>query len=387
MAVVERTTIFPLPPRGAAGRITRRVKNFLEADTWQRSTPTTLIVACSGGADSLILAASLAYLAPQRNYRLLAVTIDHSWRAESAQEAKNVARQLEQWGYEKTEIVRVNPVGSSPEGAAREARYLAFKQVAEKYGIPGENSFIVLGHTRDDQAESLLLGLARGSGLASLKAMAEQRGAFLRPLLDIPRSDTIQACKDLGLEYVDDPTNYPTGAVRTASGNPLPRTVLRHEIIPQLSQALGQDIRINLAKTAQQMQLDQEALLQWVENLWRSRASEVSGLEMAQKGLVPQRLFPEESEEENDSQYANNIRSALQINVAQIAEVPVAIRMRLWRKAVLSRGAVNLKQAQLLLVDDLAIKCTHNGPIDFGAGVKVYRPSGMKILCIYQQNT
>src|SRR5699024_3469112 len=114
---------------------------------------------------------------------------------------------------------------SGPEAAARESRYSALARALDQTGAHA----VLLGHTLDDQAETVLLGLARGSGPRSIAGMAPRRGIWWRPLLDITRGDTESACRALGLEWTEDPTNHPTGPWRRADGGPLRRSALRHE--------------------------------------------------------------------------------------------------------------------------------------------------------------
>jgi tRNA(Ile)-lysidine synthase len=119
------------------------------------------------------------------------------------------------------------------EAAAREARYAALNQ--------GEDALILLAHTRDDQAETVLLGLARGSGTRSLAGMPRRRGQLLRPFLDVRRADTQQACEDWGLSWWEDPTNQDLGFARSRV----------RQALPGLSEALGEGLVDSLARTAE----------------------------------------------------------------------------------------------------------------------------------------
>src|SRR6266704_4267198 len=150
-----------------------------------------VLAACSGGADSLALAAALAFEAPRLGLRGGGVTVDHGLQAGSAGQARLVTAALAGLGLEPVQAVRVSPSGpGGPEAAARAARYLALSEAADQMGAAA----ILLGHTLDDQAETVLLGLARGSGARSLAGMAPVSGRCLRPLLGLRREQTRAAC-------------------------------------------------------------------------------------------------------------------------------------------------------------------------------------------------
>ena len=162
-------------------------------------------IGLSGGADSLALTAGAAWARDHRRGPLAGVPIsarivDHGLQPGSADIAQAAADQAERLGV-SADIVRVDvdPAGEGVEAAAREARYTALSQ--------GPGEVVLLAHTLDDQAETVLLGLARGSGVRSLSGMAAVRGRFVRPFLSVRRWDTEQACRDWGLAYWTDPTN------------------------------------------------------------------------------------------------------------------------------------------------------------------------------------
>jgi len=159
-----------------------------------------LLVACSGGPDSLALAAATAFAAPRLGLRAGAVTIDHGLQEGSAAQASQVAVTLRELGIDPVHQVRVEVAARAagypgPEAAARQARYAAFEQVLMTSGAAA----VLLGHTMDDQAETVLLGLARGSGARSIAGMAAVTGHYLRPLLGLRRQQTVAACAALGL--------------------------------------------------------------------------------------------------------------------------------------------------------------------------------------------
>lgn len=237
------------------------VRNFLDG---RRRAGTLrdddlVLVACSGGADSVALAAALAFLAPRMGLRAGLVTVDHAMQDGSADQATKVVRLGADLGLEPTRAATVDPgtvTASGPEGTARELRYAALERVAEEYGA----NAVLLGHTMEDQAETVLLGLSRGAGPRAVAGMPAARGRFWRPLLSVRRRDTEDMCTELGLPVWEDPTNRPDGPWRTAAGAPLPRAALRHEVIPDLARALGQDPVPALARTARLAREDSDHL-------------------------------------------------------------------------------------------------------------------------------
>lgn len=286
----------PAHPSGAFGQITRQVRGCLK-QVAQHSPKALLAVACSGGADSLALAAALASVGPGLRFQLAGVTVDHGWRAESHAQAQEVIKVLQRLGYQNTSLLSLaaaetsnypgsktapaslRPEAFSPltsvsvsksknlgkEAGGRQGRYAAFDAWAKEYGQLGKNVFILLGHTLDDQAETVLLGLARGSGPRAISGMSPWRGGYLRPLLDIRRQQTQAACEQLGLTYLIDPTNLPNSPIRAADGTLLRRSALRYQGIPALKSALQLDPKPALAKTAKQLQEDLYALDLWAK--------------------------------------------------------------------------------------------------------------------------
>ncbi|MCL1869959.1 MAG: tRNA lysidine(34) synthetase TilS [Promicromonosporaceae bacterium] len=230
-----------------------------------------VLVACSGGADSLALAAALAHEASRvgrsvrsRGFavRASAVVVDHGLQAGSSDVADVAAARCRALGLDPVEVRRVAVTGAGgPEAAARDARYAALDAAAAASGAVA----VLLGHTLDDQAEQVLLGLARGSGARSLAGMPAARGVYRRPLLGLRRSQTRAACHALGLRWWDDPTNdlsvpgpppVPGGA---AAATPL-RTRVRHEVLPLLEEVLGPGTVEALARSAAHLRDDADAL-------------------------------------------------------------------------------------------------------------------------------
>jgi tRNA(Ile)-lysidine synthase len=240
-----------------------------------------VLVACSGGADSLALAAATAFVAPRLGLRAGGATVDHGLQSGSAERAAGIAALLGKLGLDpvRSTAVTVPPAGASqgPENAARVARYGALDAAAGEYGAAA----ILLGHTLDDQAETVLLGLARGSGSRSLAGMAARRGLYRRPLLAVRRAATAAACAELGLEPWQDPHN---------SDLRFTRARVRHQALPALEAALGPGVAEALARTAAQLRADAECLddLAFAESgQLRQCGSDPAGLDVAWLAALP----------------------------------------------------------------------------------------------------
>jgi tRNA(Ile)-lysidine synthase len=206
------------------------------------------LVACSGGADSLALAAATAFVAPRMGIRAGVITIDHGLQEGSADRAAAVTSWAGNVGLAPVEAVTVDVTGrGGPEAAARSARYAALRTAARRHHAAA----VLLGHTKDDQAETVLLALARGAGPRGLAGMPRRRDVFLRPLLDVARADTRKACAALGLNPWDDPHNTDPAYARSR---------VRQDALPALIGALGPAVVDNLARTAAQLAADTEHL-------------------------------------------------------------------------------------------------------------------------------
>lgn len=238
-----------LDPARAAIRLA--IRRELGADPGR-----VLMVACSGGADSLALLAATVFEAGRHpGLRVIGVVVDHGLQDSSAEHTARVVAQMASLGADETASIRVTvdpgPVGI--EAAAREARYAALSQLADHFGA----GTVLLGHTLDDQAETVLLGLTRGSGGRSLQGMRpgfrrdDAGSLFVRPLLGLRRADTEAACRADGIEWWEDPHN--TDARFT-------RSRIRHTVLPMLEDELGPGVAEALARTAEQMRADMDLI-------------------------------------------------------------------------------------------------------------------------------
>jgi tRNA(Ile)-lysidine synthase len=208
-----------------------------------------LLVACSGGADSLALAAAVSEVGRRRELATAGVVVDHGLQPGSGETADRARQQLLGLGFVDVAIVGVTvdqETGQGLEGAARAARYAALDAEGAR-----REATVLLGHTQDDQAETVLLGLARGSGLRSLAGMAVRTGRYLRPMLSLPRSVSEQACLEVGLSPWRDPHNLDPAYARSR---------VRQRVLPLLERELGPGITPALARTAQLARADADLL-------------------------------------------------------------------------------------------------------------------------------
>jgi tRNA(Ile)-lysidine synthase len=287
------------------------------------------LVAVSGGADSLALAYALIKEAPDLAINLIAVTVDHQLQSGSADQAAKVQAELKAMGYQEVIIEKVSVNEKSGlEADARTARYAALDAVAHAYGA----TQVFLGHTRDDQAETVLLGLARGSGTRSLAGMAVINGKYARPFLQLTREQTVQACQEAKLNPWNDPHN---------ENAKFSRVRVRNSVLPVMESEIGPGIAAALARSAAILRDDADALD-----------------EMAQ--AVISRIDLKD------------------LDCAALAELPRAIRSRVLRAAIYAAGAPSgtLSADHLSAVESLVTSWHGQGEVSLPGGVKVARISG-----------
>ena len=342
-------------PRGPLRACSLAVRAHLSSFIDEAGAPPALVVGLSGGADSLALALTTIDVAARAGIPVITVTVDHGLREGSDEEARRVADLAASLGARAVvETVTVDGPGG-PEGAARDARRAALRAVGAREGAP-----ILLGHTMDDQAETVLLRLARGSGPSSLRAIApisrEADGVtWLRPLLTLRRSDTEGACAQAGLAPVHDPTNDVDGPWRAADGSPLRRSALRHEAIPALASALGVDPVPALARTAALCAEDDDALSGHAREL--TAAARVAADAIAADDTDPGA--------DTDPGGAD---SPVALAVASLRGVPRAVRTRALREGAQAAGIRALSSTHVDAIDDLVVAWRGQGPIDLPGG-------------------
>jgi tRNA(Ile)-lysidine synthase len=283
-----------------------------------------VLVAVSGGADSLALAAATAAEAPRASLRAGAVTVDHQLQAGSSERAAGVAATCTRLGLDPVDVVVVDVTGrGGPEAAARAARYDALAAAAGRHGAAA----VLLGHTLDDQAETVLLGLARGSGARSLGGMAAVRPPYRRPLLGLRRETTASACRALDLEPWADPHNEDPAFARAR---------VRNDAMPALIKALGPGVPEALARSAQLLRADADALDAWADSV----------------GDVD--------------------------DVDVLAALPAAVRTRVLRRAAVAAGAPAgaLTAAHVSEIDRLVVDWHGQGPVSLPGPLAAERSCG-----------
>jgi tRNA(Ile)-lysidine synthase len=288
-----------------------------------------VLVGCSGGADSMALASALYIECASRSITPIAVIVDHGLQVGSDLIASEVAVRLKNIGYELVEISRAEvEIRDGLEASARRARFEIFDTALQVH----QARFLFLGHTRDDQAETVLLGLARGSGTRSLSGMAERNGRFIRPMLSLARELTRAACFEAELEIWDDPHNHDPSYSRVRA---------RRHVLPILEAELGPGIASALARSAKILREDADALDQWSERLFAE--------------ILP-----------------------ASIAVELLASLPKAIRIRLLRRAIYQIGAPqgSLTAEHLAPIEALVTNWHGQGATSLPGGVKVSRISG-----------
>jgi tRNA(Ile)-lysidine synthase len=319
------------------GRAVAAVRAAVRTDLADLSPGSTVLVACSGGADSLALAAATAFVAPRGAVVAGAVVVDHGWSPGSAAVARAAAAECVALGLAPVETVRVDCTGDGgPEAAARSARYAALDDAARQVGAAA----VLLGHTRTDQAETVLLALARGSGQRSLAGMPARRGVYRRPLLGLSREVTAAACADLGLTPWKDPAN----------DDPAYRRTRARALLPVLEEALGPGLVAALARTAALAREDADAL----------DAAAADLLERVQVGTAKEPA----------------------LDVAALAAAPDAVRRRALRAAAVRSGspAGDVARVHVLAMDALVTDWHGQGRVDLPGGVGVVRACGTLVM-------
>ena len=222
------------------------------------SKPTHVLVACSGGGDSLALAWLAAQVLPDNSTKVSAAAVNHGLQADADAVAAEAMRMCESFGISHTRVlpVTVKPTGEGVEAAARRVRRAALIAHAESIGADE----IWLGHTLDDQAETVLIGLTHGSGARSLAGMAMVEGIWVRPLLHCRRTD-VHAVLPPDVQPWRDPHNHDPRFLRAR---------VRHELLPVITDVLGDRAVVSLARSAELLARDNEALDEIAHDVWDS---------------------------------------------------------------------------------------------------------------------
>jgi tRNA(Ile)-lysidine synthase len=291
-----------------------------------------VLVGVSGGADSLALCAAVAFVAPRQGIAWGAVVVDHGLQPGSSDVAQRAAEQASGLGAATTEVLEVRVSGpGGPEAAARDARRRALSDAATREGAVA----VLLAHTLDDQAETVLLGLARGSGARSLAGMREREGLWRRPLLRLEAARTRSVCEQLGLAWWTDPHNADTAFARVR---------VRRQVLPELERQLGPGVAAALARTADLLRDDADLL--------DEQAAELAEQASAGDG---------------------------RIDVGVLAGAPAALRSRVLRAAALSAGcpATDLTSGHVQAVARLVTHWRGQAGLDLPGGVVASRTDGV----------
>ncbi|ADB73394.1 tRNA lysidine(34) synthetase TilS [Geodermatophilus obscurus] len=300
-----------------------------------RASDRPVLAACSGGADSVALAAALAFEARHAGVRAGGITVDHGLQPGSAERAERTAQLLRGLGLDPVLVRRVAvAAGGGPEGAARTARYEALAAAAAQLGAR-----VALGHTLDDQAETVLLGLGRGSGPRSVAGMVPERTAdgttWWRPLLGVRRATTREACADQGLPVWDDPWNADPAYTRAR---------LRGEVLPLLEDVLGGGVAPALARTADLLREDLDAL------------DELAAAELAR------------------------LAGADELAARELGALPAALRRRVLRGWLRAAGVPDVQAVHLRAVEALVTGWRGQGRVDLPGGAGALRTSGRLVV-------
>ncbi|KNX36152.1 tRNA lysidine(34) synthetase TilS [Luteipulveratus halotolerans] len=338
----------PGPP--AAVAVTRLAvrRSLTSRRVAQRSL---VLAAVSGGADSLALAAALAFEGPRAAYDVGAVIVDHGLQPGSGDVAERAAHQCRELGLTSVEVLRVEVAagtGQGPEAEAREARYAALEAARVRLGA----SHVLLAHTRDDQAEQVLLGLARGSGTRSLSGMPRRTATLLRPFLDVTAAETRQACDDQGLAVWNDPHNADDRYLR----------VRVRRLLDDVEQRIGPGVRAGLARSADLLRADGDTLDELAQSAY---------------GEATASREPDALARESDSRDA-----VAWVAVAPLADLPTGVRTRVIRLLLLDAGAdpAALASPQIGWVDDLVMRWKGQGPFDVPGGLRASREDGRVVV-------
>ena len=288
------------------------------------------LVACSGGADSMALASTAAFLQRKLPFRAGVIIVDHQLQPATAHVSRSTVEQVRAIGLAPVLLrpVTVPRTDAGLEADARSARYEAFDEALAQTGARG----ILLGHTLDDQAEQVLLGLLRGSGTRSLAGMPPVREPYYRPLLGLRRAETEAICAKEGLRVWDDPTNEdPTYT----------RSKIRTRVLPELEALLGQELGENLARTAWICRHDADLL--------------------------------DELAAERHAELASRTTDAVELDLSGLRATPAALRARVINFAAAQVGAEAMTFERIRAVEGLLAGSKSPGPVQLPGGVEVWR--------------
>ncbi|WP_051161405.1 tRNA lysidine(34) synthetase TilS [Nocardia brevicatena] len=308
-------------------------------------------VALSGGADSLALTGAALAEAEAVD----ALIVDHRLQEGSDEVAAAAAATALALGCRSARVLPVRVGGSGGmEAAARRARYAALDEARD--GLP-----VLLGHTLDDQAETVLLGLAQGSGARSVQGMAPYNAPWGRPLLDIRRETTRRFCADLGLAPYEDPHN---------SSPEFTRVRLRTEVLPLLEDVLGGRAAVALARTAQQLREDNAVLDTFAADLLQAAGASRPWPYPSANDAAPDDPTrpPAVSSGGVGAAVTDSAAADGSLSCASLAAAPAALRRRAIRSWLLAGGAKAVTSKHIHAIDDLVVDWRGQGAVAVGGG-------------------
>lgn len=335
-----------------------------------------VLVACSGGRDSMALAAVSHIVCTSMGVRCGAVIVDHGLQAGSERVAGEAADRCRALGLGPV-IMRnatVQARGEGLEAAARQARYDELCAAAHESGAIA----VLLAHTMDDQAETVLIGLLRSRGVDALAGMPQvftRSGVtFARPLLTLTRDETTGLCEDLGVEYWDDPTNGDAVDGELPNDYPL-RSRVRHDLLPAIERFAGFNVTRHFAESAQLARMDKEYLDQRSDEVMGEAVAAVDwpASSAAVSTDAPRACVAGDT---NDSSHG----IGLMIGVKRIAREPEAIRLRVIAHA-LSQAGVNASAAQIAAIDRLVVDWHGQGGVSLSRGYSANRKKHVIRVC------
>lgn len=335
-----------------------------------------VLVACSGGRDSMALAAVSHIVCTSMGVRCGAVIVDHGLQAGSERVAGEAADRCHALGLGPV-IMRnatVQARGEGLEAAARQARYDELCAAAHESGAIA----VLLAHTMDDQAETVLIGLLRSRGVDALAGMPQvftRSGAtFARPLLTLTRAETTGICEDLGVEYWDDPTNGDAVDGELPNDYPL-RSRVRHDLLPAIERFAGFNVTRHFAESARLARMDKEYLDQRSDEVMGEAVAAVDwpASSAAVSTDAPRACVAGDT---NDSSHG----IGLMISVKRIAREPEAIRLRVIAHA-LSQAGVNASAAQIAAIDRLVVDWHGQGGVSLPRGYSANRKKHVIRVC------
>ena len=335
-----------------------------------------VLVACSGGRDSMALAAVSHIVCTSMGVRCGAVIVDHGLQAGSERVASEAADRCRALGLGPV-IMRnatVQARGEGLEAAARQARYDELCAAARESGAIA----VLLAHTMDDQAETVLIGLLRSRGVDALAGMPQvftRSGVtFARPLLTLTRDETTGLCEDLGVEYWDDPTNGDAVDGELPNDYPL-RSRVRHDLLPAIERFAGFNVTRHFAESAQLARMDKEYLDQRSDEVM---VEAVTAVDRPASSAAVSTDTPRACAADDTNDSGHGI--GLMIGVKRIAREPEAIRLRVIAHA-LSQAGVNASAAQIAAIDRLVVDWHGQGGVSLPRGYSANRKKHVIRVC------